>query len=55
MSRLLVKEYEDNDFYLNQKYKQKILRPAWDLKSVNKALGAAKVASKKGTYKFKSD
>tara|TARA_Y100001936_G_C15929137_1_gene588364 strand:+ start:62 stop:889 length:828 start_codon:yes stop_codon:yes gene_type:complete len=55
VSRLLVKEYEDNDFYLNQKYKQKILRPAWDLKSVNKALGAAKVASKKGTYKFKSD
>ena len=49
VSGLLVKEYEDNDFYLNEKYKQKILRPEWNTKKV---LKTAKKAIKKGRFKL---
>ena len=49
VSGLLVKEYEDNDFYLNEKYKQKILRPEWNTKKV---LKFTKKAIKKGRLKL---
>ena len=49
VSGLLVKEYEDNDFYLNEKYKKKILRPEWNTKKV---LKFTKKAIKKGRLKL---
>ena len=49
VSGLLVKEYEDNDFYLNEKYKQKILIPEWNTKKV---LKFTKKAIKKGRLKL---
>ena len=49
VSGLLVKEYEDNDFYLNEKYKQKILRHEWNTKKV---LKFTKKAIKKGRLKL---
>ena len=33
MSSLLVKEYEENDFYLSEKYKHKILSNEWKKES----------------------
>lgn len=49
VSSFLVKKYEDNDFYLNEKYKLKILKPHWTTKQLVKTYSSA---LKKGRFKL---
>lgn len=49
VSSFLVKKYEDNDFYLDEKYKHKILKPHWNTKQLVKTFSSA---LKKGRFKL---
>ena len=49
VSSFLVKKYEDNDFYLNEKYKLKILKPHWTTKQLVKTYSSG---LKKGRFKL---
>ena len=50
ISSILVKEYEENDFYLDEKYKQRRLKKYYDEEHIKKIRDIGKKALRKGRF-----